>query len=133
MLVLILRLPGGATLPCILTFVPKAAVTISAFCGSCALIRPEEGADVERTPVDCLGRYLYVTVVNDSGDVDSDPMAGVARFMTREVALIKNPQLAQDFVEGANTAPVNSSQVLSSFYEQTRYNHQPNTRLRRRY
>jgi hypothetical protein len=47
------------------------------------------------TPADCLGRYLYITVVNDSGEVDSDPYPRVNRFLTRETALIKNPQLAK--------------------------------------
>jgi hypothetical protein len=95
MLVMKLQLPSGETLPCTLTFVPKAAVAISAFCDSCGLIRPEEGADVELTPADCLGRYLYITVVNDGGDVDSDPCPRVSRFLTREVALIKRPGLVK--------------------------------------
>jgi hypothetical protein len=38
MLVLKLQLPSGESLPCTLTFVPKAAVAISAFCDSCGLI-----------------------------------------------------------------------------------------------
>jgi hypothetical protein len=90
-----LQLPTGETLPCTLTFVPKAAVAISAFCDSCGLIRPEEGADVELTPADCLGRYLYITVVNDGDDVDSDPCPWVSRFLTREAALIKRPELVK--------------------------------------
>ena len=68
---------------------------VGAFCNSCGLIRPEEGADVELTSADCLGRYLYVTIINDEGDVDSDPCPRVSRFLTREAALIKRPEVAK--------------------------------------
>jgi hypothetical protein len=95
MLVLKLQLPSGESLPCTLTFVPKAAVAISAFCDSCGLIRAQEGADVELTPADCLGRYLYITVLNDTGEVDSDSCPRVNRFLTREAALIKRAELAK--------------------------------------
>jgi hypothetical protein len=95
MLVLKLQLPTGETLPCTLTFVPQAAVVISAFCDSCGLLRPEEGAEVELKPEDCLGRYLYVSIVNDESNTDNDPMPRVTRFLTREAALVKNLQLAK--------------------------------------
>jgi hypothetical protein len=89
-----LGLPDGRELPCCLTFVPKAEAVLNAFCDSAGLIKPAQGEAV-LTAADCLGRYLYVVISNDVGDPDSDPVPHVTRFITREAALIKNPQLAK--------------------------------------
>jgi hypothetical protein len=96
MLVLQLTLPDGRTLPCCLTFVDKAHVAINAFCDSANLLRPaEKDLQAELTAGDCLGRYLYISVVNDVTDAESDPFPRITRFLTREAALLKNPTLAK--------------------------------------
>lgn len=93
MLVMKLRLPDDRELPCVLTFVEKAEVVINAFCDSAQLIKPPNG-EAEISASDCVNRYLYVSVANETKDPHSDPIPHVTRFLTREQALIKNPQLA---------------------------------------
>jgi hypothetical protein len=100
MLVMTLRLPTGEALPCILTFVKKARTAINCFCDSAQLLRPDDPeADVELTAADCLNRYLYVGITNDNPGPVSDPYPHVSRFLTREAALVKNPQLATIVLE----------------------------------
>ena len=95
MIVMKLQLSEGQTLPCCLTFVNKARAAINAFCNSAELLCPE-GSDVEvnLTTADCLGRYLYVTIINEDDGQGGDPFPKIVRFLTREAALIKNPAIA---------------------------------------
>jgi hypothetical protein len=96
MIVMKLALPDGRTLPCVLTFVPQSKPVVNAFCDSAGLLKPAgEGVEVELKAEHCRGRYLYITVTNDVSDVASDPVPRVVRFLTREQALIKRPDLAQ--------------------------------------
>lgn len=96
MLVLKLRLHTGAELQSVLTFVPAAERVITAFCESAGLlVGTDENAEVNLSAGDVLNRYLYVTVVNDCASPESDPAPRVARFLTREAAIAKNPQLAR--------------------------------------
>jgi hypothetical protein len=96
MIVMTLSLPDGRSLSCILTFVEAARLVINAFCSSADLVKPlKDEIEVELTARHCLGRYLYITVVNDAGEVTDDPAPHVSRFLTREQALTKNPALAQ--------------------------------------
>ncbi len=96
MITMKLQLADAATLPCILTFVEKARAAITAFCQSADLVLPaDKDADINLTAADCLGRYLYVTVVNEDDGQGGDPYPKIVRFLTREAALIKNPQLAR--------------------------------------
>jgi hypothetical protein len=91
-IVMTLCLPDGRSLGCVLTFVEAARPVINAFCESANLQRPPgEGVEVELTAAHCRGRYLYATIINDV----SDPVPHISRFVSREQALIKNPDLAQ--------------------------------------
>jgi len=96
MIMMQLQLAEAGTLPCILTFVEKARAAITAFCQSADLVLPEDkNADINLTAADCLGRYLYVTVINEDDDQGGDPYPKIVRFLTREAALIKNPHIAR--------------------------------------
>jgi hypothetical protein len=96
MIVMTLSLADGRSLPCILTFVEAARPVINAFCSSAELAKPlEDGIEIELTARHCLGRYLYVVIINDNNDPTGDPMPRISRFIIREQALIKNPALAQ--------------------------------------
>src|SRR5258708_37465903 len=89
------QLADARTLPCTLTFVEKARAAITAFCQSADLVLPaDKDADINLTAADCLGRYLYVTVVNEDDGQGGYPYPKIVRFLTREAALIKNPLLA---------------------------------------
>jgi hypothetical protein len=96
MIVMTLSLQDGRSLGCVPTFVQAARPVINAFCESANLQRPPgDGVEVELSAKHCRGTYLYATIVNDGGDLSSDPMPHVSRFLTREQALIKNPALAE--------------------------------------
>jgi hypothetical protein len=96
MIVMNLQLSGRQTIPACLTFVEKARVAITAFCLSCDLVLPtEKDTQVTLRASDCLGRYLYVTIVNEDDGQGGDPVPKIVRFLTREAALIKNPELAR--------------------------------------
>jgi hypothetical protein len=96
MIAMKLQLAGADVLPCILTFVDKARAAITAFCQSADLVLPaDKDADINLAAADCLGRYLYVTVINEDDGQGGDPFPKIVRFLTREAALIKNPQLAR--------------------------------------
>ena len=94
-IVMRVQLAGSGVLSCILTFVPKAEVAISAFCRSAGMVFPSgDDAEVKLTAADCLGRHLYVIVA-----VESDQLTGtvsrISRFLAREEALIINPALSK--------------------------------------
>jgi hypothetical protein len=96
MIVMTLSLSDGRSLGCVLTFVEAVRPVISAFRESANLQRPPgDGVEVELSAEHCRGRYLYAAIVNDGGDLSNDPMPHVSRFLTREQALIKNPDLAR--------------------------------------
>ena len=96
MIVMQLQLAGAGNIPCCLTFVNKARVAINAFCDSAELIRPTDpGIEVDLTAADCLGRYIYVTIVNDDDGEGGEPFPKIVRFLTRQAALIKNPAIAK--------------------------------------
>jgi hypothetical protein len=89
MISMMLSLADGRSIPCILTFVEAARPVINAFCSSAELVKPlEDGIEVELTAHHCLGRYLYVVIVNDGNDPVSDPIPRICRFITREQALL---------------------------------------------
>jgi len=96
MIAMELQLSSGEYINYILTFVEPARPVINGFCRSAELEFPE-GQDVEAelTAKDCLGRYVYVQITNDTSQPDSDPIPRVTRFLSRETALIKNPALAK--------------------------------------
>jgi len=96
MIVMTLSLPDGRSLGCVLTFVEAARPVINAFCESANLQRPPgDGVEAELSAEHCRGRYVYASIFNDAGDLTSDPMPDVSRFLTREQAPIKNPDLAK--------------------------------------
>jgi hypothetical protein len=96
MIVMTLSLPDGRSLSCILTFVEAARPVINAFRSSADLVKPlKDEIKVELTARHCLGRYLYITVVNDAGEVTDDPAPRVSRFLTRDQALAENLQLSE--------------------------------------
>jgi hypothetical protein len=96
MIVMQLQLAGAGIIPCILTFVDRAKAAINAFCASAELIRPKvNNVEVNLTANDCLGRYLYVTIFNEHDGEGGDPYPKIVRFLTRQAALIKNPQLSK--------------------------------------
>ena len=73
-----------------------ARLVINTFCKSANLQRrPGDGVEVEPSAEHCRGTYLYAAIVYDGGDLSSDPIPHVSRFLTREQALIKNPDLAR--------------------------------------
>jgi hypothetical protein len=87
---------NGGILPCCLTFVDSAQRAINAFCDSAELVRPSQnGAAVNLRASDCLGRYLYITIVNEDDGNGGDPFPKIYRFLTRKAALIKAPELAK--------------------------------------
>jgi hypothetical protein len=96
MIVMQLQLSSGELLDCILTFVEAARPVINAFCRSAQLELPaNQDVEMELIAADCLGRYLYVQITNDTSQSDSDPIPRLTRFLTRETALLKNPALAK--------------------------------------
>jgi hypothetical protein len=86
--------PGSHRITTRLTFVPAALWMIEAFCDSAGLLLPDAiGSNVNLTADDCLGRYCYAWIKDR--EVDEDTYSTVHRFLTRENALKKNPELAK--------------------------------------
>jgi hypothetical protein len=50
---------------------------------------------VNLTAEDCRDRYLYITVYNEDDGQGGDPLPKIVRFLTREAALVKNPELVR--------------------------------------
>ena len=93
MIVLQLEIPDGRRLKCWLVFTDKMHWYINNFCDSAELIRPpEKDAEILLEPKHCLGRYCYPVVKHEEDD-QGEPRAKVARFLTREEALKRNPEL----------------------------------------
>jgi hypothetical protein len=96
MIAMRLQLPTGQSLPCCLTFVDKARAAINGFFDSVGFIRPKEkDIEVNLTATDCVGRYLYVSIINEDDGQAGDPFPKIVRFLTREAALLRNPELAK--------------------------------------
>jgi hypothetical protein len=95
MIVMEIQLAGSGTLPCILTFVEKARTAISAFCRSANMVFPDgDEADVKLTAANCLDRYLYVVVTNETDQL-TGAVSRISRFLSREEALVVNPALSR--------------------------------------
>jgi hypothetical protein len=117
LLVMTLENPAGQRITSVLTFCEAARFVISALCRSAELILPEDpDADVVLEAHHLEGRYLYGAVVSSAGDLLSDPEPRVARFLTREQAIQKNPPIAQ--VPLRNLPPVTLPAVRRAEKEQ---------------
>jgi hypothetical protein len=93
MIVLQLEIPDARKLKAWLVFTPKMGWFINSFCESAELTRPrDEDAEILLEPKHCLGRYCYVSVKHEE-DENGEPRAKVTRFLTREEAITRNPEL----------------------------------------
>jgi hypothetical protein len=96
MLVMKLGLSDGRrTIPCTITFVPAAKALVNAFVASCGLTKPSgDDVETELRAEHVRGRYLYAVIANDVSDPASDPVPKIFRFISREVAIVKDPSIA---------------------------------------
>jgi hypothetical protein len=96
MLIMTLETPDAKRISSTLTFCEAAKYVISACCKSAGLILPADpNTEVEAGPQHLLGKYLYTTVVSNPSELLDDPEPRVARFLTREQAIQKNPKIAE--------------------------------------
>ena len=93
MIVLQLEIPDGRRVKCWLVFTNKMHWYINNFCDSAELVRPpEKDAEILLEPRHCEKRYCYAVVKHEEGE-EGEPRAKVARFLTRDEALKRNPEL----------------------------------------
>jgi len=99
MIVLGLELPDQRRLKAWLVFTPKMSWYIVSFCESAELGRPnDKDAEIILEPKHCLNRYCYVLVKHEEDD-GGELRAKVTRFLTREEALERNPDLLRIRIE----------------------------------
>jgi hypothetical protein len=86
-------LPKRRRLRTYLVFSEKAEWQVASFCKSAGLEMPaEKDVEILLSEVDCLWRIVYVVVVHEEG-TDGMDHTKVARFLTHEAALKRNPSL----------------------------------------
>lgn len=87
------QLPDGGSLPCVLTFVPAARPVINAFAVSAEFLLPKQAdVEVQLTAEHCRDRNIYVAINSDQ-DSNGGSFPRITRFLSREQALLANPQL----------------------------------------
>jgi hypothetical protein len=86
-------LPKRRRLFSYLVFSEKAEWQVTSFCKSAGLEMPDDkDAEISLSEVDCLRRIVYVVVAYEEG-TDGLERPKVARFLTRDAALKRNPSL----------------------------------------
>ena len=97
-----------------LVFTPNSFWVISDFCRSSGLELPANETDLEIYPNDCMLRVCYAELVHELGR-DGKTRLSVERYIARQEALDRNPDLARVKVPSNAPPPKKLQKVAGNF------------------